>query len=177
MMCTSTCILVLTVLLPSLLEQATAAKQSGPDNYARMISAVTNFRQFQNGAGCATCKLASRHPRGTIVYQSAFKGFKAAKFLLDDAKPVPKVDKLLREEVNEYLKPGGYVRAYNEFRILEPSDLREYGPAGYKTMMGNVGDRVLILNERGFADLPSLEIIKDQSGRDINIIYYTDSFP
>ena len=177
------CLLLL--LIPEITDKTTAAEQTGSnvarDHHSRLMSTLSNFRHIQNNVECTICNLASygrrRTKRGTIVQQAVFKGYKAAKFLLEDAQPVPKGEKIRSDKVNEFLKPGGFLRAYNEFRVLEPSNLREYGPSGYRTMMGNVGDRVLILNQKGFAGVPQLEIIKHQRESEISIIYYTDTFP
>ena len=172
--------LALLVLFIEIADRAMAFEEPGTnvatDHNSRLAWKTSNFRHIRADVGCTDCDVdnyyRSRTKRGIIVNPAVFKGYKAAKYLLRGAQPVQKGEKLLRDKVNEFQKLGGYQRAHTEFLALQPSNIRIAGPPGHRTMMGNVGDRTLILNEKGFADMPQLDIIKDQSGPEISIIYY-----
>lgn len=132
----------------------------------------------RSNSGCTGCTITHHGigltKRAVIIEQAVFNGLKAAKFLLKEAKSVGKEDKLLGANIKEFQKTGGYLRAYTDFRALAPSNVRDLGWPGYTRLMGRVGDRVLILHHKGFTNASMLEIIKDQSGPEMSIIYYID---
>ena len=126
---------------------------------------------MDNVSGFFSIKLTKR---ATMVGQAVFQGLKAAKYLLRGSKPVAKGNKLLDEGINEFQKSGGYQRAYLDFHTIQPSNIKELGPPEWSRLTGKVGDRVIILNKKGYFDAPMIEVIKDHATLKphIDVIHY-----
>ena len=53
---------------------------------------------------------------------------------------------------------------------------RESGPPGFSTRIWNVGDRVIIVYQKGTRNGTTIEILKDKGEPDNNVIYHIDTF-
>ena len=184
------CFLFQLAILPLFLkiaDRTTAAEQTGSnfvrDHHSRLMSTLSNVRRIQNNIDSNICNIANydreRSKRGSFVKQAAVQGYKAVKFLLKGAKPLPKSELERLRNIDEFQNTGGFMRAYADFRVVvKPSSIKEYGPKGDRGIFGRVGDRLLMLHEKGSAGVPHMAIVKARSGPDIyraKIIYYTDA--
>ena len=123
--------LAILVLLIEIVDRAIATVKPGTkpctnvatDHHSRQARKTSNFLHNRADVGCLDCNAANcgrrRIKRGIIVKLAEFKGYKASKYLLRGAQPVPKAEKLLRDKVNEFQKLGGYQRAHTEFWTSE----------------------------------------------------------
>lgn len=102
------------------------------------------------------------------------KGAEATMVLLRGAKRVPSDD----NSVRVYQKQGDYNTAVMEFDRILPEDVKHmYLPDGSKGMVGHVGDRMVIVESKGYTGHPTMMIMRNvgrgDEGSD-RIIYIQD---
>lgn len=123
--------------------------------------------------GLDETKLTKRATVGNKLFQ----GLKAVKYLLKDSKPMKDRPKFMTDDINEFQKSGGYRQAHRDFLAIKPRIINELGEPGSSVTMGQVGNRLVILYEKGYSNMPMIEI-KKVIGRsfspDLDVIYYKD---
>ena len=120
-----------------------------------------------------------RRKRGSVVYLPVLiakrEGKRAFQKLIHGAKKTPSYT----EEFKYFLKPGGFEKALQDFKLLRPKAVIEFGGDGDEAAiwMGRVGDRKIILKKQGTTGTPTIELIKlrpESTYHIMDVVTYVD---
>lgn len=117
---------------------------------------------------CRELDETGRQKHAILIGPHVLEGLRAAKSILKGYKRVPERMRHFNE-MEEFQKRGSFIEAWDDFHSVDPQDITETGIPGQMRLVGKIGDRTLILQQRGLTDEPSLEIVKGAGTAKLNI--------